>query len=900
MHMRRSLSRIIPIIVTIIITSLVAMTLSRQTTYAGSGYGNPVDARIIGIAAQGKPTDLIPVIIQLQSPNTIPTGRLSITQKTVYQAQITQQQQQFIQQNQSLITTIKGITKTTPMIFATVPRSNLVMLASHKQIVGVEIDEPHPLELYESGETIGSRTAVLSGDDGTGTSVAILDTGVAKQHLFLEGQVIAEACFSSNITTSNATSYSLCPGGAATSTAVDSGLPCPMTLSGCGHGTHVAGIIAGKRMNPPSNTTWQDSSGHNHTSEMFGVAPGTKIIAVKVFSRFAPAACGSTTTECVMSWTSDQIAALDWLYNNYTTPSWGILAAVNMSLGGGFFTGFCDTLSIKRSIDMLRTVGVATIIASGNGGYTNGISAPACISSAIAVGASQGNKFGQTLDTAAFFSNAPIVTGNQPNNNSDQLLDLMAPGTQIVSAYPSTNDMFVSMSGTSMATPHIVGAWAILKGIHPSASVSTVLRWFRDTGVAIDANNDPNIQLLVPRVNVQAAVDWVLQPGTIATLTAQQDATQVAVQTQTAVRYATQTKAVELTQTQVAISTATQAVKQTATMAVRMTQTAVVQTTRTNNAQLTQTSGAARTATTVWQRTATSDARTATSDARTATAMVVNPTNTAIMAITRTAISDARTATTVWQRTATSDARTATAMVVNPTNTAIMAATRTAVAVNATATSNARTATAAMNQTNTADARTTTAMIVNPTNTAIMAVTRTAISDARTATTEWQRTATSDVRTATAMVVNPTNTAIMAATRTAVAVNATATSNARTATAAMNQTNTADARTATAMVVNPTNTAIMAATRTAVAVNATATSDARTATTAWQRTAISDARTATSNARTATAMVVNPTNTAIVAMTRTAAVAASQTTIAQRTALVIAQRTATPIASSTK
>ena len=850
--MRRSLSRIIPIIVTIIITSLVAMTLSRQTTYAGSGYGNPVDARIIGIAAQGKPTDLIPVIIQLQSPNTIPTGRLSITQKTVYQAQIAQQQQQFIQQNQSLITTIKGITKTTPMIFATVPRSNLVMLASHKQIVGVEIDEPHPLELYESGETIGSRTAVLSGYDGTGTSVAILDTGVAKQHLFLEGQVIAEACFSSNITTSNATSYSLCPSGAATSTAVDSGLPCPMTLSGCGHGTHVAGIIAGKRMNPPSNTTWQDSTGQNHTSEMFGVAPGTKIIAVKVFSRFAPAACGSTTTECVMSWTSDQIAALDWLYNNYTTPSWGILAAVNMSLGGGFFTGFCDTLSIKRSIDMLRTVGVATIIASGNGGYTNGISAPACISSAIAVGASQGNKFGQTLDTAAFFSNAPIVTGNQPNNNSDQLLDLMAPGTQIVSAYPSTNDMFVSMSGTSMATPHIVGAWAILKGIHPSASVSTVLRWFRDTGVAIDANNDPNIQLLVPRVNVQAAVDWVLQPGTIATLTAQQDATQVAVQTQTAVRYATQTKAVELTQTQVAISTATQAVQQTATMAVRMTQTAVVQTTRTNNAQLTQTSGAARTATTVWQRTATSDARTATSDARTATAMVVNPTNTAIMAITRTAISDARTATTVWQRTATSDVRTATAMVVNPTNTAIMAATRTA------------------------------------------------ISDARTATTEWQRTATSDARTATAMVVNPTNTAIMAATRTAVAVNATATSDARTATTVWQRTAISDARTATsnartttAMVVNPTNTAIMAATRTAVAVNATATSNARTATAAMNQTN-------TAAARTATAMVVNPTNTAIVAATRTAAVAASQTTIAQRTALVIAQRTATPIASSTK
>ena len=354
-------ARIIPIIVTSMITALLAIAISNQTTYAGNGYSKAVDARIVDIAKQGQPDDRIPVIIQLQSQNAIPTGRLSITQKTTYLAQIAQQQQQFIQQNNTLLSSIKGTTKTTATIFATVLRSNLVTLASQKQIVGIEIDEPQTLQINESGETIGSQAAVLSGYDGTGTSVAILDTGVAKLHKFLEGQIIAEACFSSTVTTSSATSYSLCPAGASSSTAVDSGLPCPMTLSGCGHGTHVAGIIAGKRMNPPMNSTWQDSTGQNHTSELFGVAPGTKIISIKVFSRFAPATCGSTTTECVMSWTSDQIAALDWLYNNYTTPSWGTLAAVNMSLGGGFFTGFCDTISTKRPIELLRSVGVATM-----------------------------------------------------------------------------------------------------------------------------------------------------------------------------------------------------------------------------------------------------------------------------------------------------------------------------------------------------------------------------------------------------------------------------------------------------------------------------------------------------------------------------------------------------------
>jgi subtilisin family serine protease len=245
----------IPIIVTCMITALLAIAISNQTTYAGNGKGTAISARIVGIAKQGKPNDRIPVIIQLQPQSTMPIGRLSITQKTAYLSQIAQQQQLFIQQNNTLLTNIKGTTKTTAVIFATVLRSNLVTLASQKHIVGIEIDKPQTLQINESGETIGSRAAVLSGYDGTGTSVAILDTGVAKHHVFLEGQVIAEACFSSTITTASATSYSLCPAGAASSTAVDSGLPCPMTLSGCGSGTHVAGIIAGKRMNPPMNTT---------------------------------------------------------------------------------------------------------------------------------------------------------------------------------------------------------------------------------------------------------------------------------------------------------------------------------------------------------------------------------------------------------------------------------------------------------------------------------------------------------------------------------------------------------------------------------------------------------------------------------------------------------------------
>ena len=79
---------------------------------------------------------------------------------------------------------------------------------------------------------------------GLGQAVAILDTGVDKNHPFLSGKVVSEACYSSNDSFYSATS--VCPGGVTESTAVDSALNCDPAVAGCFHGTHVAGIAAGK------------------------------------------------------------------------------------------------------------------------------------------------------------------------------------------------------------------------------------------------------------------------------------------------------------------------------------------------------------------------------------------------------------------------------------------------------------------------------------------------------------------------------------------------------------------------------------------------------------------------------------------------------------------------------
>jgi hypothetical protein len=237
-----------------------------------------------------------------------------------------------------------------------------------------------------------------------------------------------------------------------------------------------------------------------------------------------------------MSFESDQISALEWLYTNRNTADWGTLAAVNMSLGGGEYgtLNACNADPIKLSIDTLRNVGVATVIASGNEDLLTAIGAPACVSSAIAVGASTSDRTG-TLDAPAIFSNRPRASANNPNALGDRLLDLMAPGNVIMSSIATTATSYDDYPGTSMATPHVAGAWAVLKGITPGASVTQVLNWLRTTGKTIvdTRNGDP---LSIPRINVGAAV-----AKAVAELTASPTATRTPSKTPTRTRTSTRT-----------------------------------------------------------------------------------------------------------------------------------------------------------------------------------------------------------------------------------------------------------------------------------------------------------------------------------------------------------------------
>src|SRR5262249_35811299 len=148
---------------------------------------------------------------------------------------------------------------------------------------------------------------------------------------------------------------SLCPGGAPTSTEVDSGKHCDV-LSGvenCGHGTHIAGIAAGRS----------------------GVAINANIISIQVMSYVTenPDECGFGP--CLRSRTSAFMAALQHVYDNLRSSY--AIAAVNISLVTditGMYTSTCDDgdgAPLKAKIDQLKSVGIATVVAAGNDGFTN-------------------------------------------------------------------------------------------------------------------------------------------------------------------------------------------------------------------------------------------------------------------------------------------------------------------------------------------------------------------------------------------------------------------------------------------------------------------------------------------------------------------------------------------------
>jgi subtilisin family serine protease len=184
-----------------------------------------------------------------------------------------------------------------------------------------------------------------------------------------------------------------------------------------GHGTHVAGTVGG--------TT-------------YGVAKGVSLVAVRVLD------CGGSGS------TAGVIAGVDWVANNHVKP-----AVANMSLGGSAST------TLDNAVANAISKGVTFAVAAGNGNFL-GIAANACnysparVPTAITVGATE------KTDKKASYSNYGTC------------VDIFAPGSGITSSWYTSVTATNTISGTSMATPHVVGVAALYLQSNPTATPAGV------------------------------------------------------------------------------------------------------------------------------------------------------------------------------------------------------------------------------------------------------------------------------------------------------------------------------------------------------------------------------------------------------------------------------------------
>ncbi|WP_336321781.1 S8 family peptidase [Streptomyces lavendofoliae] len=241
------------------------------------------------------------------------------------------------------------------------------------------------LDRVDQAETAGDSAYTYPDNAGEGVTAYVIDTGVRVGHKDFEGRAVSGF------------------------DAIDND---DDASDGNGHGTHVAGTIAG--------------AAH-------GVAKKAKIVAVRVLDDN-----GSGTTEQV-------VAGIDWVTKNHRGPS-----VANMSLGGGVDP------ALDAAVSKAIASGVTFAVAAGNESSDAGQSSPARVPEALTVASSTKD------DQQSGFSNHGSV------------VDLYAPGSDITSAWNDSDQGTKTISGTSMATPHVAGAAAVYLAGHQDATPEQV------------------------------------------------------------------------------------------------------------------------------------------------------------------------------------------------------------------------------------------------------------------------------------------------------------------------------------------------------------------------------------------------------------------------------------------
>ena len=193
-----------------------------------------------------------------------------------------------------------------------------------------------------------------------------------------------------------------------------------------GHGTHVAGTIGGST---------------------YGVAKLATLISVKVFSG------NSAATSIILD-------GYNWAVTDITNKGRKAKSVISMSLGGGFSSAF------NTAVNNAYSAGIVTTVAAGNDNVNAANVSPASAANAVTVGA---------IDSAwrkASYSNFGAV------------LDIWAPGTDVLSAWIGSTTATNTISGTSMATPHVAGLVLYLQSVEGLSTPATIIARLKALGTS--------------------------------------------------------------------------------------------------------------------------------------------------------------------------------------------------------------------------------------------------------------------------------------------------------------------------------------------------------------------------------------------------------------------------------
>ena len=236
-----------------------------------------------------------------------------------------------------------------------------------------------------------------------------------------------------------------------------------------GHGTHVAGIAIG-------------TGGPQHTYE--GVAPGARLVDIKVMNAQGSAPAGKVTE------------GIRWAIANKDKYN---ITVISLSLGTSTSSDGNDAVS--QMVNQAVRNGLIAVVAAGNDGPSNtGLGGPAAADDAITVGATDdAGTVNRTDDTLALYSSVgPRASNNDLDPYNELKPEISAPGTNIMSALAGTTGSYVSLSGTSMACPHVSGICALIKDANGNLTPAQVKQVIKETA---EARGTPYNSSLDPKYN---------------------------------------------------------------------------------------------------------------------------------------------------------------------------------------------------------------------------------------------------------------------------------------------------------------------------------------------------------------------------------------------------------------